>query len=137
MRFATPPPAGPALLFVALGLACTSLAACTGSRSLSDLPEREISGHYTAGPDGQWFRPCSADDEAWWVTFTDQAAAPREDAPYADLLRGDRPVFVRWRAALGDEEAGAPAGPGPGTRYALVRTILEVRPGAAGDCPAP
>lgn len=126
------------------GAACVlavalTLAGCAGSRALSDLPNRELAGHYTASPGGQWFRPCSASDEeaAWWVTFTDEAVAQHDAAPFADLLRSDEPMFVRWWAALGDREAGAPEGPGPGTRYALVREILEVRPAADGDCPAP
>ena len=72
---------------------------------------------------------------AWWVTFTDRAVGQREEAPYARLLQGERPVFVRWRVAMGDQSMGDPAGPGPGSRYALVREIVEVRPMAAGDCP--
>lgn len=116
-----------------------TLAGCVGSRPLSDLPDSELAGHYTASPDGQWFRPCSASEgeAAWWVTFTDRAAAQHDAAPFVDLLQSEEPVFVRWRAALGDRDAGAPEGPGPGTRYALVREIVEVRPQAPGDCPAP
>lgn len=120
-------------------LVCVTLLlpACVGSRTLSELPAREVSGYYTAGPDGQWFRPCADPDgdEMWWVTFTDRAAAQRETAPYADLLQAEEPVFVRWRAAMGDRAAGAPEGPGPGTRYALVREILDVQAGEAGSCP--
>lgn len=135
MRSPFPRWAGSALVLV---LASSSLAACSGMRSLSDLPVRELTGHYTADSEGQWFRPCSdAEGAAWWVTFTDRVVAQREIAPFADLFQGDQPVFVRWMVALGDREAGAPEGPGPGTRYALVREILEVRPEAAGDCPAP
>lgn len=123
-----------ALLFVA-----TALAACSGSRSLSDLPSQEVTGYYTANSDGKWFQPCSAtdEDELWWVTFTEHAVEQREVPPFADLLRSDQPVFVRWRAALGDREVGDPDGPGPGTRYALVREIVEIRPKATGDCVAP
>lgn len=114
------------------------LAACAGSRSLSDLPVRVIAGHYTAAPDGHWFRPCSvADGEMVWVTFTDRSVTQRRQAPFADLLQSDTPLFVRWTAAMGDRTLGDPAGPGPGTKYVLVREIIEVRPAEDGDCSAP
>ena len=126
----------PSRTALALLGALLALTACAGSRSLADLPDREVAGHYTAGPEGQWFHPCAAAeaDEAWWVTFTGEAVAQQDAGPFAELLQGDAPVFVRWRAAMGDTAAGAPEGPGPGTRYALVRAILEARPASDGDC---
>lgn len=121
---------------VACALVVLPLAGCVGSGALSDLPTREIAGHYTATGEGQWFRPCTASEEeaAWWVTFTEEAVEQREAAPFAALLQSEGPLFVHWRVALGDRADGAPEGPGPGTRYALVREILDVRPATDDDC---
>ena len=119
-----------------LGLA-SCLSACASSpQSLSDLPAYDLRGYYTSGPEGHWFRPCGAgaDEEPWWVTFTGPAVAQREAAPFSELSQGGRRLFVRWVAAPGDRDEGAPAGSGPGRRYVLVRDIRDVRLPGAADC---
>ena len=105
------------------------LIGCASSRSLSDLPESEMSGLYSETPGGQWFRACgeNIDDPAFWVTFTDRAVSQKADF---DSLSGAESVYVRWVAATGDVASGDPEGPGPGSRYMLVRDILEV----GGSC---
>lgn len=60
-----------AVLALVTGLSPCGCATTQGS--LSDLPVTEYAGHYTAGDEESWFRPCGAAsaERPWWVTFTE------------------------------------------------------------------
>ena len=121
---------------VVLGLAAAAgLGGCAVHRApLSDLPSRELAGHYVSGPGDNWFRPCGAvaADPAWWVTLTGRAVEQAERARTAGQLVPGQRYFVRWSAAV---TTGGEVGPrGPGAPAVLVRDVLELRPAAASDC---
>lgn len=107
-----------------------ALGACATAAGVADTPPVEMTGHYTAAS-GSWFRPCAGADSLW-VTFTGAAVAQRESAVATGRLQPAASSFVRWRAVAG--EPGQRGATGPGTRYVLVRELLEARPAAASDC---
>jgi hypothetical protein len=126
------------LLRTTLLAAVAGLAGCAAHRaSLDDLPVQEYAGHFTAAPGASWFQRCGAPaaDSAWWVTVTDRAVAQVDSARAASGVAPGQRSFVRWRAARTE---GGEVGPrGPGSPALLVRELLELRPAAPGDCPAP
>lgn len=103
--------------------------------TLNATTSLEYRGHYTAGPAGNWFRPCDAPatESAWWVTLTGVAVAQADSVRRAGLLVEGAPAFVRWRAVL---TRGGEVGPAGATAL-LVREILVARPRAGHDCAAP
>lgn len=120
---------------IAATIATLVVMACASQSSLERLnsaPAQEYRGHYTRGPDGSWFTPCSAApaDPSWWVTVTGIAVAQLDSARSKGLFVEGRPSFVHWHAVL---TRGGEVGP-PGATALLVRDILVVRPAASGDC---
>lgn len=123
---------------VSVGLAAgLILGGCaTHKQSFSDLPVRELAGHYVGGPGESWFRVCGAaeSDRPWWVTFTERSVAQVDQAREAGQLFPGQSCFVRFRAAV--TTAGEVGPQGPGTPALLVREVLELRPAADDDCEA-
>jgi len=117
-------------------LAALLHAGCAAERSLSDLPEREMSGHFINTGGGSWFRPCgqAPGDSLWWVTFTGNSVKQRDQWAGDGQLVNGGVSFVRWRAAPGSSTGGVQVG--PGSRFVLVRDILEVHPEGPDDCEA-
>ncbi|HEY0970334.1 MAG TPA: hypothetical protein VGE02_05090 [Gemmatimonadales bacterium] len=122
-------------LYPLAALALMATTACAGRRpDLGQLPTRDVSGHYTGGRGGSWFRPCgiASTDSAWWVTFTDRAVVQRDSLRSVGALPDGERRFVRW---LGAVTEGGEVGPrGRGAPALLVREILDVRPPSSGDC---
>lgn len=115
--------------------AAVVLGGCAIQRALqSDLPVRELAGHYISGKGDSWFRPCDAvaGDPSWWVTVTGRAVDQMERARSAgQFVPGER-YFVRWRAAVTTEGKIGPQG--QGVPALLVRELLELRAGTEADC---
>jgi len=120
------------VLWAAAGLAVGGCA--THRVPLSDLPARELAGHYVSGPGESWFSPCSADpgDASWWVTVTGRAVEQLDKVRSAGQLVPRERYFVRWMAAVTTEGDIGPRG--PGAPALLVRDLLELRPAADDDC---
>jgi hypothetical protein len=99
-----------------------------------DLPAQEYSGHLVRTAQGSWFEPCTGAPagERWWVVFTERSVAQIQTAALDGRMHPGERTFVHWRAAPTDESVA-----GPGGTALLVREILELRPAADGDCPAP
>lgn len=123
------------VLIGSLLVAGLTLGGCaTQKNSLSDLPVKELAGHYTSGQGESWFRPCGAapTDRPWWVTFTEGSVAQADQARTAGQLVAGKSYFVRWRAAV---TTGGEVGPqGPGVPALLVRDLLELRAPSDDDC---
>jgi hypothetical protein len=85
----------------------------------------EIRGMYMTGVGQGWFFPC--DDAKTIVVIPDSTLAAR----YQQTVTGHEPIFVRLRGVPGHE--GSIYG---GQRSFQVQQILELRPRAAGECPA-
>ena len=124
------------LVLVSIGLAMALiLGGCaTHKESFSDLPVRELAGHYTPGSGESWFRVCGAaeGDPPWWVTFTEHSVAQADQARASGHLLPGQSYFVRWRAAVTTKGEVGPQG--PGTPALLVREVLELRPAGDDDC---
>ena len=125
-------PLRPPLRLAVVLAAAVAATACAARRpSLDQLPSRELTGHFTGGTAGSWFRPCGAApaDSGWWVTFTGRAVAQRDSLRRTGQLPDGERRFVRWLAAVTE---GGEIGPrGPGVPALLVREIVTVR---AGEC---
>ncbi len=132
----------PALrLLTSASVAVLALSACVSFRgsSLEQMNRQSpeiFRGHYTFGPSGSWFRPCTASqsDSTWWVTVTGNAVPKIEDAKRSGQLSDDRSLFVVWRAVL---TRGGEVGPrGPGYPALLVRDVDVIRPAGTleADC---
>lgn len=116
-------------------IATTYGAGCAARQSgPAELPAEEFAGHVTSTEQGNWFEPCAeiAGSRRLWVTYTDKSVKQIQEARVAGLMVAGERYFVRWSAAVTDERQVGPGGPA-----LLVRTIAEVRPAAAADCPAP
>ncbi|MDX1626009.1 MAG: hypothetical protein R3323_05805 [Wenzhouxiangellaceae bacterium] len=112
------------------------LVACAGP-SLDEVPNRVVTGTYHVDAGGQWFVPCGAAvADRYWVTFVGAAVQQRERAEHAFLNRIPGRYGVRWRAALGDSAEGDPEGPGPTSRYALVRELIDTAEAPDAFCGA-
>jgi hypothetical protein len=119
-------------------LLLTLAAALLGSSTPADTV-REYRGTYETGFEVSWFHPCDAPagDDVWWVTLTNHALRQRDSlaaklpAPPADH-RGA--VFVRWRGTTSEKMPMGAGHMGRGTRYMLVREILDIRPATGAGC---
>jgi hypothetical protein len=119
---------------VAAAVAGTGACASGGGFSPSELPTRELAGHFTMGEDASWFRPCGGapGDTLWWTTFLGAAVAERDSLVAAGRIRAGAAAYLRLVGSPGEPQ---PAGPeGRGSRYLYVRDVLEAREQRAGDC---